>query len=180
MRTLLITGPVGVGKTTIAEAVGAHLAKSGRPVAVVDLDWLSQCRPAPSGDPFHFELQLSNLRAVTPNYANAGASRLVLAGVVESQADRERYAEAVGGPLTVCRLKADLSVIHERLVARHHDEAELRWHLNRADELETLFTSSSIEDFVMDANRPVDQVSLEVGLEWLLREPAQFYSSASD
>ncbi|MFJ5988375.1 AAA family ATPase [Lentzea sp. NPDC092896] len=180
MRTLLITGPVGVGKTTVAEAVAADLAAFGRPVAVVDLDWLSNCRPAPADDPFQLELQLRNLRAVARNYAKAGTQRLVLAGVVESRADRERYAEAVGGELKVCRLKADLSVIHERLVARHHDEAELRWHLNRADELETLFASSSIEDFVTDANRPVEYVSLEVALEWKLSEPVLHGSSASD
>ncbi|MEU3650443.1 ATP-binding protein [Lentzea sp. NPDC034063] len=177
MRTLLITGPVGVGKTTVAEAVGGHLARAGGQVAVVDLDWLSKCLPAPSDDPFQLELQLRNLRAVARNYAKADTDRLVLAGVVESRADRERYAEAVGGELTVCRLKADLSVIHERLLARHLDEAELRWHLNRADELETLFASSSIEDYVKDANRPVEEVSLEVGLEWLLREPIPMGSS---
>lgn len=177
MRTLLITGPVGVGKTTIAEAVGARLASPGGPCAVVDLDWLSHCRPAPSDDPFHLELQLRNLRSVARNYAKSGTHRLVLAGVVESRADRERYAEAVGGELEVCRLKADLSVIHERLLTRHHDEAELRWHLNRADELATLFASSSIEDFSVDANRPVQLVAPEVGLEWLLREPVVMGSS---
>jgi adenylylsulfate kinase len=86
VRTLLITGPVGVGKTTVAEAIGDQLSKTGTPHAVVDLDWLSKCWPAPSSDPFHFELQLRNLRAVTRNCAKAGARRLVLAGVVESRA----------------------------------------------------------------------------------------------
>ncbi|MFD4642423.1 hypothetical protein ACFWN2_34300 [Lentzea sp. NPDC058436] len=180
MRALLITGPVGVGKTTIAEAVGDRFRETGTPHAVVDLDWLSKCWPAPSGDPFHFELQLRNLRAVARNHAKAGARRLVLAGVVESRADRDRYASVIDGPLLVGRLKADLSVIRERLAARHPDEAELRWHLDRAEELETLFASAAVEDFVMDAARPVSVVSAETALEWLLREPPPNPFSASE
>lgn len=38
MKALLITGPVGVGKTTVAEAVGDVLATAGVPHAVIDLD----------------------------------------------------------------------------------------------------------------------------------------------
>jgi adenylylsulfate kinase-like enzyme len=36
-ETLLITGTVGVGKTTVAEAVGRMLAERAVPHAVVDL-----------------------------------------------------------------------------------------------------------------------------------------------
>jgi adenylylsulfate kinase-like enzyme len=38
----LINGTVGVGKTTVAEAVGDLLAGSGVSHAVLDLDWLRQ------------------------------------------------------------------------------------------------------------------------------------------
>lgn len=170
MKALLITGPVGVGKTTAAEAVGARLADAKVPHAVIDLDWLSSCRPAPADDPFHFALQLRNLQAVVRNYAEAGVHRLVLAGVVESRADRERYAEVIGAKLNVCRLKADLSVVHERLARRHHDEPGLRWHLNRADELEMLFTSTWIDDFVVAADQPVADVAQDVIAGWLAAE----------
>ncbi|WP_434440134.1 hypothetical protein [Lentzea sp. E54] len=170
MKALLITGPVGVGKTTVAEAVGDRLADAKVPHAVIDLDWLSSCRPAPADDPFHFALQLRNLQAVARNYAEAGVHRLVLAGVVESRADRERYAEVIGAKLNVCRLKADLSVVHERLTRRHHDEPRLRWHLNRADELEMLFTSTWIDDFVVAADQPVAEVAQDVIAGWLAAE----------
>jgi len=164
VRALLITGPVGVGKTTVAEAVGDRLREAGMPHAVVDLDWLSSCWPAPADDPFQFELQLRNLRAVVSNYA--GVHRLVLAGVVESRAARERYAEVLGVPLRVCRLKAELPAVRARLVRRHHDESDLRWHLDRADELETMFTASAVEDFVVSADRSVADVARDVVAGW--------------
>ena len=170
MKALLITGPVGVGKTTVAEAVGGRLAEAKVPHAVIDLDWLSSCWPAPDSDPFHFELRLRNLRAVVGNYVETGVHRIVLAGVVESQADRLRYAEVVGGKLNVCRLKADLSVVHRRLSQRHLDEADLRWHLNRADELEMLYAASWVEDYVVDADQSVADVAQDVISWWLAVE----------
>ncbi|MEV6712169.1 AAA family ATPase [Lentzea sp. NPDC051208] len=170
MKALLITGPVGVGKTTVAEAVGSRLVEAKVPHAVIDLDWLSACWPAPADDPFHLELQLRNLQAVVRNYVDAGVHRVVLAGVVESRADRERYAEVIGAKLTVCRLKADLSVVHERLSRRHQDEAVLRWHLNRAEELEMLFSATWIDDFVIAADQPVAEVAQDVISWWLAAE----------
>ncbi|NGY57606.1 AAA family ATPase [Lentzea sp. NEAU-D13] len=169
MRALLITGPVGVGKTTVAEAVGDALAAASVPHAVIDLDRLRQRWPSPADDPFDLELELRNLSAVARNYAEAGAHRLVLAGVLERRADRSRYAAAAGAKLTVCRLKADLSVIRKRLVARHHDSA-LQWHLNRAEELEKIFAEAWVEDFVGDADQPVAEVAQDVVTGWLAAE----------
>ncbi|GAA0593203.1 hypothetical protein GCM10010174_05390 [Kutzneria viridogrisea] len=157
---LLITGPVGVGKTTVAEAVGDLLAEARVPHAVIDLDWLRWSWPSPSDDPFNLGLELRNLGSVARNYLDAGARRLVLAGVVESRADRQRYVEALGVGLTVCRLSADLAVIRDRLVQRHDGDAEgLRWHLERSRELDRIFDRAQVEDFVVAADRAVAEVA---------------------
>ncbi|MEV5967314.1 AAA family ATPase [Kribbella sp. NPDC051952] len=123
---LLITGSVGVGKTSVAEAVGELLAGAAIPHAVIDLDWLACYWPSPTDDPFNFDLQLRNLRSMARNYLDAGAERLVLAGVVESREDRERYAGAIGVDVAVCRLSADLEVIRQRLIQRHGTEERRR------------------------------------------------------
>jgi len=115
-------------------------------------------------------LQLRNLQAVVRNHVEVGVHRIVLAGVVESRAAREQHAGVIGAKLNVCRLKADLSVIRERLSARHHDEPALRWHLNRAEEIEALFTSTWIEDFVVAADQPVAEVAQDVVMGWLAAE----------
>ena len=124
---LLINGTVGVGKTSVAEAVGALLAENGVPHAVIDLDRLSQSWPTPSGDRFN-------------------------AGVVEDHEDRQRFGDAVGVDLSVCRLHVELPVVHRRLARRHENEPEaLRWHLARSGELAGILDRAAVEDFGVDA-----------------------------
>lgn len=150
-QALLITGTVGAGKTTVADAVGDALAGRRVPNAVIDLDWLRRAWPAPPSDPFHGRLTLLNLRAVAANHLAAGARRLVLAGVVESRAERRGHEEAVGVPLTVCRLRVGLPEVRRRLRARHAADPEgLAWHLNRSGELASILDASRVEDFVVD------------------------------
>lgn len=63
----------------------------------------------------------------------AGITRLILAGVIETPSDRRAYESALDMPLTVVRLRGDLDVIRDRLVRRHSDNlSALRWHLERA------------------------------------------------
>ncbi|GAA5072477.1 hypothetical protein GCM10023336_59330 [Streptomyces similanensis] len=95
---------------------------------------------------------LRNLRSVTGHYLDAGATRLVLAGVMEDQDERKLLADAVGGELTVCRLRAKLSVVRQRLAQRHDSEPEaLLWHLNRSGELEGILSRSAVDDCTVDA-----------------------------
>ncbi len=153
-EALLITGTVGAGKTSVAEAAGELLADAGTAHAVIDLDRLSEAWPAPADDPFNQRLELQNLTAVAGNYAEAGARRLVLAGVVASIADRSRYEEAVGMPLHICRLDVDLAIVRQRLAQRHAgQEPVLRWHLDRSAELDALLRAAAVEDFVLDVGR---------------------------
>ncbi|MFJ9350947.1 AAA family ATPase [Streptomyces sp. NPDC101237] len=150
-QALLINGTVGVGKTTVAEAVGDLLADAGLPHAVLDLDWLRRSWPAPSGDRFNFEMLLRNLQSIAGNYLKAGARRLVLAGVVEHRNERKRLADAVGVGLTVCWLRAELPVVHQRLTRRHDGEPEaLRWHLDRSAQLDGILSRAAVDDFTID------------------------------
>lgn len=150
---LLITGTVGSGKTTTAEAMGDRLEDQGVTHAVIDLDWLSRSWPTPANDPFNTALELENLAAVAHNFFRAGASRLVLAGVVESQGIRSSYERAVGLPVVVCRLQVDLERVRRRLVNRHRPGRERDWHLHRSGELDEVLRSAGIGDHVV----PVDE-----------------------
>ncbi|WP_372404134.1 hypothetical protein [Streptomyces luteireticuli] len=152
----MITGTVGVGKTSAADLLGDLLADAGVPHAVMDLDRLCQSWPAPEDDPFNSGLLLRNLRALTTNYLDAGARRFILAGVAENAADRDGFRAAVGMPLTVCRLTADLPVVHGRLRRRHeadNDPGSLPWHLERAGRLQQVLDRAGIADFSIDTTR---------------------------
>ncbi|SDJ46248.1 hypothetical protein [Streptomyces indicus] len=170
---LLLTGTVGVGKTSVADELGDRLATAGVPHGVIDLDRLSQAWPAPADDPFNAALMLRNLKAVAANYLAAGARHLVLAGVAEDETDRGRLADALGVPLAVCRLTVQLPVVHERLRHRHEDRPDdLAWHLKRSGELAAILDRARVEDFTVDATHaPVGEVADVVlaGAGWLAR-----------
>lgn len=127
----------------------------------MDLDWLRQSWPAPSGDRFNFGIMVRNLHSMAGNYLAAGAARLVLAGVIEDLDDRELCADAVGIELSVCRLQVDLPVNHQRLMRRHENEPEvLRWYLARAGELARILDEAAVDDFTVDATAcSVDEVA---------------------
>jgi adenylylsulfate kinase len=163
-NTLLITGTVGVGKTTVAETVGHLLAERGAPHAVIDLDQLSRCWPPPPGDRFNLAVELRNLESVAANYRAAGAGRLILAGVVEHRVDLHRYRRALHADLTVIRLRADPNVLQQRLCIRHrHDPAGLAWHLSRAPELDAILDEAQTADAEIDiGDHPITTVAANV------------------
>jgi adenylylsulfate kinase len=163
--SLLITGTVGVGKTTIAETVGALLADRGVPHAVVDLDQLRRCWPQPAGDRFNYAMELRNLRSVSANYRAAGAQRLVLAGVIEHRSHLQDYEQAVDSTVSIVRLHADPIVLAERLRDRHrNDPVGLAWHLARASELTAALNQAGVADAEVNTT---GRSSLEVAADVL-------------
>lgn len=174
VRALLLTGTVGVGKTTVAAAVGDLLVAQGVPHAVIDLDELRRAWPAPADDPFDQALELENLTAVATAYRRRGVRRLVLAGVLERAADRSRYAAACGAPLVVCRLRADLDLVRERLGSRHAGrDAELAWHRHRAGELHDLLERERVEDHLVEVTHLGPATAAEAALRAAGWWPAQ-------
>jgi hypothetical protein len=149
----------------VAVAAGSILAQARVPHAVIDLDSLTQCWPAPPDDPYNLALELRNLESLAQNYLSVDARRLVLSGVVETTAARARYRAALGVELSVCRLRADLVELHRRLRIRHAGaDSEMRWHLDRSGQLDQILDQSAIDDFeVVNANgRTVTAVAAEV------------------
>ena len=155
-QALVVTGTVGVGKTSVAEAVSDLLTADGVPHAVIDLDWLCHAWPPPPEDRFNSALGLRNLAAVARAYVGAGAVRLVVAGVLETPAEAGPVPRGARPPLAVCLLRADLPVVHARLTRRHEgDDAGLRWHLARSGELAEILDASGVEDHRVDASSTV-------------------------
>lgn len=75
-RALLINGTVGVGKTSVADAIGSQLRESRLPGSVIDLDRLGNAWPAPEDDPFNLSLTLHDLASVAANAITFGARHL--------------------------------------------------------------------------------------------------------
>ncbi len=161
---LLITGPVGVGKTSVLGEVTELLEAAGIAFAAVDLDGLSWCYPSPPGDDrFRSSLTLRNLAAVWRNFEAAGAGRLVLSRVIESRDELDRYREAVpGADITVVRLRASDAALRER-VDRREIGLGHGWHSARAIELARLMDERKVEDVLVETDgRTVDEIAREV------------------
>lgn len=148
--TILVTGPVGSGKSTVATEIGRVLEKLDIPHAVVDFDQLTESRPRPADDRFGTRVGLTNLAAVWKNYADAGAERLVIARVIESKDDLAGFRQAVpGADISVVRLRASVATLQARI--RHRETGGgLNWHLDRAGELAELMDSAHLEDVLVE------------------------------
>jgi hypothetical protein len=170
--TLLITGTVGVGKSTMAAEINDLLAASGIPNAAIDLDALVWQWPSTSA--WNSDLMFENLTSLWPNYRAHGATHLILARVLEDRADLDRFRAAVpGANITVCRLIAPEAVRMERLVRRMPPGPSRDWHLSRTVELDRVLERLAFEDFTAEnGGRPLREVAVEVlaGLGWMTTE----------
>jgi hypothetical protein len=125
---LLITGPVGVGKSTIAAEAAWLLRQADVPHALVDLDRIEQCWPVPADDPWNERVSHRNLACMWANFREVGADRLIFVRVLETRSLLRRVTEAVpGAQITVVRLRAPLAVLHERIRSREASDPEWSW-----------------------------------------------------
>lgn len=109
---LIITGSVGVGKTTAALMVSELLEQARVAHACVDLDALRWHYPPMSGDRFSTRLAMKNLAAIWVNFQAYGSTRLIVADVIETRGDLDRYRAAiVGADIFVVRLHASLESV---------------------------------------------------------------------
>ncbi len=158
---LIISGSLGTGKTTVLNEATDLLSEAGIPHAAIDLDALAVMHPRE--DPHGEGLAFANLAAIWPNYAAAGAERLMVARVVEERSELARYRAAVpGAEIVVCRLTAPVWLMHERLRVREPGMF-LDAALARAAELDGILARVGVEDFVVDngPGRSVGDVARE-------------------
>lgn len=151
MDSIFVNGTVGVGKSTLADALSAAERVSH---AVIDLDAVRRLSPSPRSDRFNHELELLNLQSLTDNYRAAGAKRFIVAGVIEAEAEIARYVDALSSEgMLMCRLVARSDVLESRLRFRHRNDPEgLLWHLERVGELSNILEAADIDDLVLDSS----------------------------
>ena len=159
---LLITGPVGVGKSTVAAEAARLLRAANVPHALVDLAWIEQCWPVPADDPWNERLIHRNLACMWANFRQAGAGRLIVVRVLEARSLLRYVAAAVpGAQITVVRLRAPLAVLHARI--RYREVSDPSWFLGAATHTAEVLEQARVEDHVVDnEDRPVADVAEEV------------------
>ncbi|WP_433161423.1 hypothetical protein [Kribbella sp. CA-247076] len=167
-RALLLTGGGGVGKTTIAQSIGALLTARRDRTAVLDLDAVAQFGPAGLPVPalarrplpglrFHDQLRVHNLAAVWTTYRDAGARFMVVSGHVETPELRAAYASVLHDcDVQLVRLDTPVELIAERTRTTRGPE----WDLEAA--LAQAATHQPIQDFTLANDRAPAEVAAEV------------------
>jgi adenylylsulfate kinase len=158
---LIVSGTVGVGKSTVLDAMHDTLCAADLPHACIDLDALGLSWPIRGV--FNQTSIVENLGSLWANFRAAGARRLAVAGVVEQPEDLAALQGAVpGARATLCQLLASEPTRLARLRQREIG-AGLDWHVRRTTELQTILDSIALHDFtVLNEERTVRDVAREV------------------
>jgi len=118
IEVIIITGPSGVGKTTVAYEVAAILGDQQISHALIDTDELDRIYPLPKDTD---TLSENNLRAIWQSFADLGCSRLVLCGVMtdlENSLVWVKRALPEVAKLHPFRLNASFAIIGKNLSKR--------------------------------------------------------------
>lgn len=167
ISVLLITGTVGVGKTSIADEVYEILRAKNDPAALINIDELGYAVPYPDNDRLNTKLQLKNLSAIWPNYAELGVESLIIPCVIENENDVEGFRNVIpSSDIYIIRLTAPLSTIEDRIKGRLMG-GSLDWHLKRARQLEKIFELQSFEDILISNEaKTIAEVADEIIVAW--------------
>ena len=145
------------------------------PHALLDLDWISECYPAPPDDPFQSALAMRNLTALWRNFRDVGATHLVLSRVVESRAELDAYRAAVpGAQMTVVRLRAPVETLIRRIERRGTD-TNLAWARERTRQLVAIMEAARVEDLLVETEgRSVEAIAEQIlaHVGWLSGAPS--------
>ncbi len=161
---IVVTGPVGAGKSTVGGVLTDTIGGRGIRAAFIDMDSLRWLHPNASGDRFSSGLGHRNLAAIWPNLLGAGVRCVVLADVVEEPAQAETYAGLMpGSTIAVVRLDVPLPLINERLRQRERTPEDLAWSAARAPELQDIMETAGIGDLVIDVGvRAPEDIVVEI------------------
>jgi broad-specificity NMP kinase len=126
VKIMLITGPAGIGKSTLCWEIGARLEKAQVAHAIVETDELDRVFPKPTTDelerlrPGATDVSALNLAAIWSTYRALGHSRLIMSGVIMHPGFDRRWILAAipDAEITVIRLQASESTLAKRLERR--------------------------------------------------------------
>jgi len=143
LPVVIVSGPVGVGKTSVGSAINTILEQRSVPHTFVDFDQLRYTFPRSTDDPWNNVLALENLKSIWSNCEKAGALNLIISYVVEEECFIDELRKKIPSCATVIiQLSADIETLHSRIRQREIGSG-LEWHERRAGELLDILSRQS-------------------------------------
>lgn len=151
---IFLNGSYGVGKSSALDHVGDLLAEHGSAFSLMDVDWFHRSWPPAEDDPENVRTGAANMAAVWENYRGTGPRQPVVAGVIASERDRQRYEKVFALPVRSARLLAGKAVTEARLRRRYdkHQYRALDWHLQRHADLSEQLALEDLDELVIDTD----------------------------
>lgn len=167
---VIISGPVGVGKSVVGGEVAEVLERNKTPHTFIDFDQIRYTYPRPADDPWGNRLGLENLTAIWRNCSRSGSLNLIISYVVEDTSFIDMLMESIPeGNVSTIQLSAELETLKTRLSGREIG-SKLNWHINRAGELATsLADESTPSNYRINTdNRTVTDIAEEIvnNIKW--------------
>ena len=165
---VIISGPVGVGKTSVGGEISNILEQRATPYTLIDFDQLRHTFPRPTDDPWNNVLALENLKSVWSNCEKAGASNLLISYVVEEESFLTELSKKIpSGETVIFQLSAAIGTLHSRIQHREVGSG-LEWHQHRAGEL--LYTlsrqSTPCDHRINTDGKQVTEIAAEI-VDWV-------------
>jgi broad-specificity NMP kinase len=114
VRVIVITGPPGAGKSTLATEIHDALGDAGVANALVELDELERAYP-----PLPCERVFGHLAAITRSYRDAGYELLFVTATIQDAGYGDSLVRAIGQrPNEVVLLTARAATLEQRIRAR--------------------------------------------------------------
>lgn len=164
---IFLNGAYGVGKSSTLDHLGDLLAQAGRAFSLMDVDWFHRSWPPRADDPENVITEAENMAFVWSNYLRSGPRQLVVAGVIASNSDRERYERTFERPVRSVRLAASAAVTEARLQRRYteHQSGSLTWHLERYADLAQRLDLTDLDEIVISADELTPRAVAEAVLD---------------
>ena len=165
---LVISGPVGVGKTTVGEEVSEVLDEQSVPHTFTDFDQLRYTYPRIPEDPWSNGLGLQNLESIWKNCWARGARNLVISTVVEEQEFLDKLALVIpNAKVTIFQLFASPENLIQR-VSKREIGSGLEWHTNRAIELLAILENAPCDARIETDDRTIQDLAQTIAdmVQW--------------
>jgi len=161
---LVISGPVGVGKTTVGEEVSESLDETGIAHTFIDFDQLRYTYPRIPEDPWSTGLGMQNLKSIWINCTARGAKNLVVSTVVEEHKFIAQLESSIPDSKAITiQMFASPNTLKKRVEKREIGSG-FEWHQKRAIELLDILSSESAPcDFrISTEDRSITQIAEEI------------------
>lgn len=162
-NAIVITGPVGSGKTTVMASLTEILEEQNVSCAGIDMDHLRWFFPKLPGHPYGGQVGRKNLAFLAANYRSVGVEVLCIADLIPGKEDRQKLVDTLPDfTVHVIRLSVPMELVEKRLRERETLE-RLPWYLDRAPKMERMMDARNVGDIVIDVGeRDARDVATEI------------------